>query len=160
MSILLSTLLIGIGATLVMDLWALLLKRLGITTLNFAMVGRWAGHLFRGRFHHAAIARAEPVANELMWGWIIHYAVGVLFAALLVAVMGQGWLRAPTVLPALLFGIVSVIAPFCVMQPAMGAGFFASRTPTPGKNRLRSLMTHGVFGLGLYLAALLLTCSP
>jgi hypothetical protein len=43
--------------------------------------------------------------------------------------------------------------PFFVMQPAMGAGIAASRTPTPWRNRLRSLATHAVFGCGLYLSA-------
>ena len=49
MHLLFSIVLIGVGATLVMDMWTLLLKRLGVTTLNYAMVGRWAGHLLRGR---------------------------------------------------------------------------------------------------------------
>ena len=53
--------LIGAGATLAMDVWALFLKRcFGIPSLNFAMVGRWIGHLPRGRFRHENIARAEP----------------------------------------------------------------------------------------------------
>ena len=40
--------LLGIGATAVMDAWLLLLKRLGVPTLNFAFIGRWVGHLLRG----------------------------------------------------------------------------------------------------------------
>jgi len=42
------------------------------------------------------------------------------------------------------------------MQPAMGAGFAASRTPAPMKNRIRSVANHAVFGLGLYLSAVIL----
>ena len=60
--------LIGIGATAVMDAWLLLLRRLGIPTLNFAFIGRWVGHLLRGRFSHAAIAKATPIRGELAWG--------------------------------------------------------------------------------------------
>lgn len=148
-----SIVLIGVGATLVMDLWTLLLKRLGVVTLNYAMLGRWAGHLLKGRVHHQGIAKSEPVAHELAWGWVLHYAIGLLFAAGLVGLVGEGWLRQPTLAPALLFGIATVLAPWCVMQPAMGAGFFASKTPTPWRNRGRSLMTHVVFGCGLFLAA-------
>ncbi|MFJ3151253.1 DUF2938 domain-containing protein [Pseudomonas hunanensis] len=147
---------IGIGATVVMDLWGLLLRRLGIATLNFAMVGRWAGHLLGGRVSHQAIAKAEPVRNELAWGWVIHYAIGVLFAMLLVVIVGEGWLRSPTLLPAVVVGVGTVVAPLCFMQPAMGAGFFASRTPTPARNCLKSLATHFVFGVGLFLSAVLL----
>lgn len=113
---------IGVGATLVMDGWGLLLRRLGIATPNFAMVGRWAGHLLRGRVLHQAIARAEPVRHERLWGWLIHYAIGVLFALLLVLIVGEGWLLAPTLWPALMVGVGTVVAPLCLMQPAMGRG--------------------------------------
>lgn len=158
-SLILSIALIGIGATLVMDLWTQLLKRLGVTTLNYAMLGRWAGHLLKGRIGHQAIGKADPVRYELAWGWILHYLIGLVFAAALVTLAGQGWLLAPTLTPALLFGLCSAAAPLCLMQPAMGAGFFASKTPTPLKNCLRSLATHCIFGLGLYISALALSLA-
>jgi hypothetical protein len=148
-----NVILIGIGATAVMDAWLMLLKRLGVPTLNFAMIGRWAGHLARGRFAHAAIARSAPVPGELALGWLVHYAVGIAFAALLVAVQGPHWAASPTLLPALAVGMATVAAPLLVMQPAMGAGIASSKTPTPLKNCLRSVANHTVFGLGLYLAA-------
>lgn len=146
--------LIGIGATAVMDAWLLLLKHLGVPTLNFAFIGRWVGHLFRGQFAHAAIAKAVPIRGELAWGWLTHYAVGVAFATVLVGLQGVDWVRSPTLLPALAVGVCTVAAPLLVMQPAMGSGFAASRTPTPLKNCLRSLANHTVFGFGLYLSAL------
>ncbi|WP_286911990.1 MULTISPECIES: DUF2938 domain-containing protein [unclassified Pseudomonas] len=144
---------IGMGATVLMDLWGLLLRRLGVATLNFAMVGRWAGHALKGRMWHQAIAKAEPVRHELAWGWVIHYAIGVLFAMLLIAMAGESWLQAPTLGPALVVGMGTVVAPLCFMQPVMGAGFFASRTPAPARNCLKSLVTHLVFGVGLFLSA-------
>ena len=146
--------LIGLGATAVMDGWLIVLKRMGVKTLDFALVGRWVGH--HGRVAHAAIAKARPVAGERLMGWSTHYAVGVGFAALLVAVTGVDWLDSPTLAPALAVGVATVAAPLFVMQPAMGAGFAASKTPTPFRNCLRSLANHAVFGLGLYLAALCL----
>lgn len=148
--------LVGIGATAVMDAWLLLLQRLGVPTLDFALIGRWAGHLARGRWFHAGIARSAPVPHERLLGWFVHYATGIAFAALAVAVAGRDWLHAPTPLPALAVGIATVAAPFLLMQPAMGAGIAAARTPTPWRNRARSLANHGVFGAGLYLAALAL----
>lgn len=146
--------LIGIGATSVMDTWLLLLQRMGIPTLNFAFIGRWVGHLFRGRFAHAAIAKAAPIPGELAWGWLTHYAVGMAFATMLVGIQGSDWVRSPTLLPALAVGVGTVAAPLLVMQPAMGAGFAASRSATPLRNCLRSLVNHTVFGFGLYLSAL------
>ena len=148
--------LIGIGATVVMDLWAMIQKALGMPTLGYAMVGRWAGHLCRGTYAHANIGRAAPIPGESPLGWTIHYAVGLAFAALLIGVQGAAWLRDPTWLPAVAVGLATVVMPFFLMQPAMGAGIAASRTPTPWKNRLRSLVTHAVFGYGLYLSAALL----
>lgn len=146
-------LLIGMGATAVMDAWLLLLQRLGVPTLNFAMIGRWAGHWRRGIWTHDAIAKAAPVRGELALGWLVHYATGIAFAGVLAGIAGTGWLQQPTLLPALGLGLATVAAPWLVLQPAMGAGIASSRTPAPAKNRLRSLANHSIFGLGLYLAA-------
>lgn len=146
--------LIGIGATAAMDLWLLALKRLGVPTLDMALIGRWIGHVFKGRVAHDAIAKASPVPGERALGWAAHYAVGIAFAGVLAALFGTAWARNPSLLPALAVGIGSVLAPWFVMQPAMGAGIAASRTPVPAKNRLRSLANHGVFGVGLYVSAL------
>ncbi len=143
---------IGLLATAVMDAWLLLLHRLGVPTLDFALIGRWVGHLTRGRLRHAPIAKSPPVRGERALGWLTHYAVGVAFAALLVATQGHDWTAQPTLLPALGVGIATVAAPWLVMQPAMGAGLAARKTPTPWRNRARSLANHSVFGVGLYLA--------
>ncbi|WP_063551474.1 DUF2938 domain-containing protein [Burkholderia territorii] len=151
---LLRILLIGAGATLVTDLWALLRRAaFGIPSLDYALVGRWLGHMMRGRFRHASIVAASPVPGERVVGWIAHYAIGIAFGVLPVAVAGTEWIAAPTLGPALVAGLVSVAAPFLVMQPAFGFGIAASRTPQPGTARRRSIVTHLVFGTGLYLAA-------
>ncbi|OXJ14151.1 DUF2938 domain-containing protein [Burkholderia sp. AU6039] len=150
-------LLIGAGATLVMDLWALLRRRaFGIPSLDYALVGRWLGHMMHGRFRHASIVAAAPVPGERALGWVAHYAIGIVFAALPVAIAGTAWIGTPTPLPALVAGLASIVAPFFVMQPAFGFGIAASRTPSPGVARRRSLITHLSYGVGLYLAALTL----
>jgi DUF2938 family protein len=155
--------LIGVGATAVLDLWNALLKRLfGIPSLNLAMLGRWIGHLPRGRFVHDKIADSSPVPGELLIGWTAHYSIGVSFAILLLAVCGLNWARHPTPLPALVVGLVTVIAPFFILQPGMGAGIAASKTPNPNAARLKSIASHTVYGIGLYVAALVtaLLCDP
>jgi hypothetical protein len=58
------------------------------------------------------------------------------------------------VAPALAVGIVTVLGPLFVLQPALGLGVASSNTPAPLFNSLKSLLTHTVFGFGLYLAAL------
>jgi len=147
------SILIGVGATLTMDLWAAVLRRFGVPSLNFALLGRWIGHIPRGRFIHASIASSAPVRGELLIGWSAHYAIGITFAALLVATFGLEWARAPTLPPALLIGVVTVVAPLLVLQPAMGAGIASSKTPRPVFNSVKSLVTHTVFGFGFFLAA-------
>jgi len=153
MNYVMGALLTGAGATLVMDLWVITRKQLlGIPAANYALVGRWLAYLPRGRFRHDSIGATPAVAGEGVIGWGAHYLIGVAFAALLLGIWGLDWLRSPTLAPALIVGIGSVAAPFLVMQPGMGAGIAASRTPRPAAARFQSLVTHAIFGLGLYAA--------
>jgi hypothetical protein len=77
-----------------------------------------------------------------------------MFAMAFVVMASDDWLVRPTVLPALLFGIGTVVFPFFIMQPSFGLGIAASKTPKPARARLKSLATHIVFGVGLYVCAL------
>jgi hypothetical protein len=146
---------IGVGATLLMDLWNLFLKRrFNIPSLSYCVLGRWLRYMPEGTLRHANINAAPPKAFECTVGWIAHYSIGVGFALTFIVLTSGSWLSRPTLLPALLYGIVTVVFPFFIMQPSFGLGIAASRTPKPGQARLKSLATHTVFGLGLYLCAL------
>lgn len=144
---------IGAGATLVIDLWAAALRRIGVPSLNMAFLGRWVGHLPAGRFFHENIAKSPPVRGESLLGWLAHYGIGVSFASVLLALFGLDWAHAPTLGPALLVGLGSLPAPLFVLQPALGAGVASSKTTRPVFNTLKSVMTHTVFGVGMFLAA-------
>ena len=147
---------IGVGATVVMDLWAVLLQRLfGVPPSNWAMVGRWVGHLTNGQFVHARIADAPPIRAELALGWIFHYLTGIAYGLLLLGIWGLDWARRPTLLPALILSLLALVAPFFLLQPGMGLGVAGARTPNPSATRVRSVLNHTVFGLGLYFSALL-----
>ena len=146
---------IGIGATLLMDLWNLFLKRaFSIPSLNLCLLGRWLRHMPGGTFRHASISAAPQKPFECTVGWIAHYTIGVVFAIVLVVLTSGDWLARPTLLLAVLYGIATVVFPFFILQPSFGLGFAASRTPRPSQARLKSLVTHTVFGVGLYLCAL------
>lgn len=154
MELVVRAVLVGVGATALVDLWALVLRRgFGTASLDYALVGRWLGHMPAGRFTHAGIAAAPRIRGERLIGWGAHYATGVVFAGGLLAVCGLDWAREPSAGPALAFGVVTVAAPFFLMQPGMGLGIAAARTPKPGLARLRSVATHTVFGYGLYASA-------
>ncbi len=153
MNYLLALLTTGIGATALIDLCALGRRRLfGIPLPDYGLVGRWIAYLPRGQLVHRPIAASAPIAGERAVGWIAHYLIGIGFAAALPLCVGIDLLAHPRLLPALTVGLVSVLAPFLFMQPAMGAGIAAARAARPWRARLQSLTTHAVFGLGLYLA--------
>jgi hypothetical protein len=148
----LNAVLIGAGATAFLDIvGAARTQAFGTPSLDYALVGRWLGYLPRGRLFHEAIAKSAPITGERPVGWIAHYLIGIAFAGVLLFVWPD-WAREPALMPALIVGIGSVAAPFLLMQPGMGFGVAASRTPNPTAARLRSLTTHTVFALGLYAA--------
>lgn len=149
--------LIGIGATIAMDLWAILLHQVfGQPKANWAPVGRWFWHLRYGKVFHDNIANAEPYRHELALGWASHYAVGILYGIILALVAGPNWLAEPTFLPAWILGIVTVGAGWFLLQPGLGIGWAASKTPNPAKVRALNLLAHTVFALGLWITALLI----
>jgi hypothetical protein len=151
------TVLIGIGATVCIDLWALFARTaFGVQSLDYCLLGRWVLHMPAGRIMHDNIATSPAKAHECGMGWASHYSIGVAFAMLFVLLVPEAWLGQPTLLPALAFGIVTVVVPFFTLQPALGLGVASSRTRHPAAARLRSLTTHAVFGAGLYLSASLL----
>ncbi|MGE0816782.1 MAG: DUF2938 domain-containing protein [Vicinamibacterales bacterium] len=150
-----AALIVGAGATLLMDVWNAWLKRaFGIRSLNYCYLGRWLCHLGRGTFTHENISAATPVAGECAVGWAGHYSIGLGLSVVLALVM-PGWLARPTLWPALLYGLGTVVFPLFVLQPALGLGIASARTPHPLQARLKSLATHTVFGVGLYVWALL-----
>lgn len=146
-------LLVGVGATLIMDAGALIRARVfGIASLDYGLVGRWLGHMLQGQFQHAAIVAAPRVRHERLTGWVFHYLTGIVFAMLLVGFKGVEWLSHPTLVPALATGLISLMAPFFILQPAFGFGIAASKTAAPYVARRRSVITHLTFGLGLFVA--------
>jgi hypothetical protein len=88
---------------------------------------------------------------------VAHYSIGIAFAFLLLAVWGLDWARSPTILPPMLIGLGTIVAPWFILQPGMGAGIAGSKTPDPRAARLRNLATHTVYGIGLFVTAVALT---
>src|SRR5690349_6936549 len=107
---------IGVGATAVMDVWGWLRTPLfGFPRLDYALLGRWFGHMSSGQFRHVAIASATPVRGERMIGWTAHYQIGTVFAVFLLVVWGLEWLQHPRMVPALIIGVGTVAAPLLIM---------------------------------------------
>lgn len=146
---------VGMGATAIMDLWNLLLKyAVRIPSLDYCLLGRWFGHILDGTVRHASIGTAAAKPFECVLGRIAHYTIGVVLGVVFVALAPSDWLARPSVTPPLIFGIVTVAFPFLIMQPSFGLGVAASKAPNPTQARLKSLMSHTAYGLGLYVCAL------
>lgn len=147
----------GLLATAIFDL-------LGIARLvlfetpppKYGLVGRWISYMADGQFIHESIKQAAPRPRELALGWFIHYLVGITYGVLFLKIVGPGWQSSPAVVPALVFGLVTLLAPFLIMQPCMGSGIAASLMPDPTAARVGSLINHCCFGLALYLSGTVL----
>ncbi len=146
-----ASLAMGIGATLAIDLWATLLKRsFGITPTSWALVGRWVGGIKQGRFRLQGETGETPLSYELPLGWIVHYGVGIAYAFAYLILMWA--MSTPLSLStALFFGLATLVAPWLILQPALGKGWFASRTPNPALTRMLNIAVHLIFGAALYL---------
>jgi len=146
---------IGIVATFVTDIWQRLLQAIaGVPPARWGLIGRWVAGFPRGVFVHQSIVAAESVRGELALGWAFHYAIGIAWAALYFAVIRFGLNSDPTLISAVAVSLALLVAPWFVMQPALGMGFMASRTPKPAAARAMSVLAHAVFGIGLYLGAI------
>jgi hypothetical protein len=146
------TVVVGLVATGVADLWQQALKHgAGLPTANWRLIGRWVAGMSRGGLVQPAIAAAVAVPGEAAIGWTFHYLVGVLYAGLYLAIVGAWPGAGPSLGSALVFAAVTLAAPWLVMQPALGFGVMARRLPNRSAVALVTISTHLVFGVGLYL---------
>ncbi|SHE58146.1 DUF2938 domain-containing protein [Vibrio gazogenes] len=151
----LQAILVGIGATLIMDVWGWLQKNIfNSPPLNYALIARWLAFMPKGQFVHRPIMATPSIRGEKPLGWVLHYVIGIVFALTHVFIWGKGWLTEPSVIPAMFTGIVTLVFPFCLIQPCLGFGVAASQTPRPWKARWLSFLAHSAYGIGLFGSAL------
>ncbi|MCT4641499.1 MAG: DUF2938 domain-containing protein [Bacteriovoracaceae bacterium] len=145
---------LGVLATLFMDFWAFLLRTaFSINGLDYRMLGRWFYYFKDFQFFHEKIFTSEPYKHELILGYLVHYGIGIFFAKVLLIWKGEIWLSDPILLPCLIVGFFTIVAPFFIMQPAFGLGIAGSKTPFMFTIWLKSTSAHLSYGIGLYLAA-------
>jgi type IV secretory pathway VirB6-like protein len=156
MNSILNVILIGAGATFSVDIWVFILNIFKIKSLDYRYVGRWVANFSQGKFIHDNIMKTQSVKGELVLGWTVHYVIGIAFAFLLIIVYGETWLVQPTLYAAILIGIATSVAPLFIMQPAFGFGIASSKLSNPNMRRFKSLLTHLVYGVGLYSSAWLI----
>jgi hypothetical protein len=62
----------------------------------------------------------------------------------------------PGIAEPLILALALLVLPCFVMMPGMGMGIAGSRTPKPNVTRLKSVIGHSMFGIGMYLTARLM----
>ena len=148
--------LIGVCATIVMDLWFVLANKLfGFDKPNWRPVGRWVVECVRGRVIHEDISLARSYAYENQIGWSFHYLVGAIYGLLFMYTISGNWIDLPLIINALLFGWVTISAGWFFLHPCMGFGVALRKTDNPNLGRKTGLLAHTAFGLGLWLPTML-----
>jgi len=147
----LEILLLGVFATVVIDIWATFSNKvLKFPRTNWAMVGRWLGHIPGGQFAHSPIGEASEIQHENALGWAFHYFIGIVYALVYVIFVRFFLDGQPSLVSAWTFGLVTILSPWLIMQPALGMGFCATGAPQPNRVRLQNFAIHSIFGVALY----------
>jgi uncharacterized membrane protein YeaQ/YmgE (transglycosylase-associated protein family) len=140
----------GVLGTLVMDSLNLLVSRTGmISKIDVGMIGRMAAGWARGRFRYGHPNEMEQAANEMLYGYATHYAIGMGLA--LPYVLGWDLLVGGPASPAwaLAYGVATTAASYFFVFPSMGLGVFGRRSPEGIRAPLSSLANHAFYGVGI-----------
>jgi Protein of unknown function (DUF2938) len=150
----LQTLLAGIVATATLDVWQQIYRlAFGTPITDWAMIGRWVGHIPQGQLVQPDIGKAPPIANERILGWIVHYIVGIGYAVVYLLLMRFVVGSPPSFVSALVFGAASVVVTWFFMEPILGAGVLGSKIPGQADAMLHDFTSHLSLGLGLYIGS-------
>lgn len=157
MEIIIESILAGVWATFVMDMFAKILakRKLIHPFVSQEELGRWFLYMFRGKMVHKNISKTTPLKNEKTAYYASHYMIGIFLAgfylllANLVAFVNENeWLT-------VVFGVLTIILPWFWLLPGLGFGFTANRSPDRARILKTNLINHTNFGIGLFLWVLL-----
>jgi uncharacterized membrane protein YeaQ/YmgE (transglycosylase-associated protein family) len=140
----------GVLGTLMMDSLNHLFARTGmLLKIDVGMIGRMSAGWARGRFRYRQPGEMEQVANEMLYGNITHYAIGVGFAV--TYVLGWDLLVGGPASPAwaLVYGVATTLASLFFVYPSLGLGVFGRLSPEGIRAPLSSLANHLFFGVGM-----------
>ena len=142
----------GLIATLIFDIFnQSLYFAYSIDRPKWNLLGRYFLGYKQGYFIRKNLVNDEEIRNELQWGYLIHYSIGIIYG--LFYVFLNTWLfDYPSILLAYSIGFTSVLGAWCYLMPlAYDLGFFASKSEDRLKVMIQNLITHFVFGTGLFI---------
>ena len=146
----------GVLGTLAMDVLNNLAARTGVfLKIHVAMIGQMAVGWTHGRFRYGHPDEMEKVPNEMIYGYLAHFAIGVGLAVPFVFIWDL-WVGGPASPAwAVLYGVATTAASFFFVYPSMGLGAFGSSSPERIKAFITPLANHFLYGVGLALGVLL-----
>ncbi len=146
----------GLGATVLADLVGVLRQGWGAIHGFYCLVGRWVRSLSQRGFAHDDIRISASIAGEAAFGWCAHVLLGIVCGIGFAFLFGSSAFDAPRIWQGLSFGLVTVLVPWLIFQPLFGWGFPMSKAPNPWKMRMKGVINHAVFGLGIGLSVVTL----
>ena len=146
----------GVIGTLAMDLLNNLVARTGLfLKIDVASIGRMAAGWAHGRFFYGHPDEMEQVPNEMIYGYLAHFAIGVGLAVPFVLAW-DFWVGGPaSPVWALLYGVATTAASFFFVYPSMGLGVFGRRSPGKIRAFITPLANHLFYGVGLAVGVVL-----
>ena len=146
---------VGVLATVTMDVVAIVALRLGIAgrgprRTGPDLIGRWIGYLLRGKFRHTDIRQTPPLPGELVLGLVAHYSIGTVLTLVYLGLLITAHAR-PTALNAIVFGVATTVFPWFIMFPSQGMGWLGRDAPDNAHLVRVSLFNHIIFGLSIAL---------
>jgi hypothetical protein len=146
----------GVIGTLAMDLLNNLVARTGVfLKIDVAMIGRMAAGWTHGRFRYGHPDEMEQVHNEMIYGYLAHFTIGVALAVPFV--LGWDlWVGGPvSPIWAVVYGVATTAASFFFVYPSMGLGVFGRRSPERIRAFVTPLANHLFYGVGLAVGVVL-----
>jgi len=148
-------LIVGILASVTMDVVAVVALRLGIAgrgprRTGPDLIGRWVGYLLQGKFRHTNIVQTPPLRGELLLGLAAHYSIGIVLTLVYLGLLIVAH-ATPTALSAILYGTATTVFPWFLMFPSQAMGWLGWDASGDAHLVRVSLFNHIIFGLGIAL---------
>ena len=157
MDLLITGIVAGVIGTIVMDLLNNLVARTGaFLKIDVVMIVRMAAGWTRGRFRYDHPDEMEHVSNEMLYGYLMHFGIGVGLAVPFIIIWG---LSTGNIVPpvwAFLYGVSTTAASFFFVYPSMGLGVCGMKSPEKIEAFISPLANHLFYGIGLAVGVALL----
>ena len=140
----------GVLGTIVMDILNLFFARIGIISkIEVNMIGRMVAGWTHGRFIYNHPNEMNEVANEVVFGYIAHYVIGIVLA--IPYIFGWNILIGgdPSLIFAIAYGIATTVVSWFLVYPTMGLGPLGLKSPEGIRAAFSSLFNHLFYGIGI-----------